>query len=559
MNIPVGDSRDDGPAILPSLWQFRGMVAIVVVCAGLLGFGVSQLQTTLYEAEASLLLLDSRDVSVFRDPQPQFGDPNRHVRSQAERITSLTAAARIAERLGIDDLDEVRDNLVAEPSDEFNQVVIRARATTPQAAVALAETAADVYGELVAEEVAADAEAATAGLQEASAELEARIERLEAELQTNPDDATLVAERDAAVSQLVTVRSRAEQLAVDAGLYGDGIEFYEPPEVPESPVQPKVVRNTLAAVALGLLAATALAWWRAERVQEAEGRRDPAAILGGALLGEVPDFRDVGASGPVPTASAPRSAAAEAYHFIAAALEFALDEVVGDRGGTRTVLVTSAGPADGKTTTVLNLAVAISREGRRVRLVDGDGRMRGLSRLAGMERRAGLLDLGDADVVGETAVAVEFDDAAGLSLVPAGTETSDPASFFRAPAFRRAMAAVKEDTDVVLVDSPPLLSVSDTAAMSSQADGIVMVVDRGTPLALLDEVRQRLEFTSAPLLGYVFNRADAKLSPYAGYGDPVLLDGHDPRAAGNGSGKVGRHARGRRRRWGVGRPVLPRS
>src|SRR5690606_35554726 len=106
VNIPVGDSRDDGPAILPSLWQFRGMVAIVVVCAGLLGFGVSQLQTTLYEAEASLLLLDSRDVSVFRDPQPQFGDPNRHVRSQAERITSLTAAARIAERLGIDDLDE---------------------------------------------------------------------------------------------------------------------------------------------------------------------------------------------------------------------------------------------------------------------------------------------------------------------------------------------------------------------------------------------------------------------------------------------------------------------
>jgi Mrp family chromosome partitioning ATPase len=94
-----------------------------------------------------------------------------------------------------------------------------------------------------------------------------------------------------------------------------------------------------------------------------------------------------------------------------------------------------------------------------------------------------------------------------VRFVPVGQRTIDPAGYFRTGEFHRSMSLIKDGTDVVIVDAPPILAVAETSAIAAHVDGIVLVVTRGTRLSRLEEVRQRLEFVGTPLIGYVFNRA----------------------------------------------------
>ena len=531
---------DAGPGLLEAVWQFRWLVAAVAVLAAVSGYAASFLQPTMYEGEARLLLADPRSAGVFRDSGPTTSlDPSRYVRNQAQFVTSSPVFARAAETLGGElSVEDISQRVSAQPSVDLDLITIRALAPTGEDAALLANTVAQAYQDLVTDEVGANAAQAIAELEEQKAQLQTRIRNAENRLDDDPDNSALQAERDAAVAQLITIEGRSDQIAVDAALYGSGVELFEQAETPQSPAQPKPLRNAVVAVVLGLLAASAFAWWRAEHTQSADTRGDAAAILRAPVLGEVPDFAAVGVEGRIPTRSAPNSAAAEAYQFIVAALEFALNEA-----NASSVLLTSAGPADGKTVTALNLAMAAAQDGRRVILVDADERARGLTRLSGVTPEPGLTDLADPDVRLEDAVrGLKAGQGAVLPFVAAGSSLPDPAGFFRTSEFRKAMRRVKQAADLTVIDSPPLLAVSDTSAIASQVDGIVLVVTRGTSLRLLEDVRERLEFIGTPVLGYVFNRARPRTSRYGyGYGYGY---GQTPSDTGRRAAKRGGKRRG---------------
>ena len=115
-----------------------------------------------------------------------------------------------------------------------------------------------------------------------------------------------------------------------------------------------------------------------------------------------------------------------------------------------------------------------------------------------------------------------------LRFVPAGSPAGDTAAFFRSPAFRSAIRRLRDSADLVIIDSPPMLVVADTAAIASQVDGIVVVVAHGASLRGLADLRQQLQFLGTPLLGYVYNRSPASNGRYGyaqygygqyGYGD----------------------------------------
>jgi len=506
---------DAGPGLLESVWRYRWRVlAAVIALAGMAG-GVSLLQPVRYEAQARLILADPRNAGVFSEVGPTFSDPNRHVRNQAERISSTVvldlARERIDDRLA---LDEVRAAVEAEAATESDVITIRARDGTPHAAAELANAVAEAYQEHVAKEVRANAAAALAQLQE--------------------------------TGEQAAFQERAAQLAVDAELYGSGVELFEPAAAPESPVQPRPVRNAATAALLAFVAAAGVAWWRGDAAQKADSRHDPARVLGAPLLGEIPDFHAVGVDGLTPTVSAPHSAAAEAYAFVLASLESALED-----DGARSFLVTSAVPGDGKTTTAVNLAVVAARDGRHLLLVDADERMRGLSRAAGMTDELGLTDLIDFAIPSNWCVnRWQVSERTGLSVVPAGKPVEGASSFFRTSGFRTAVQRIKERADLVVFDSPPLLAVADTSAIAGQVDGIVMVVSRGTPMALLAEARERLGFIGAPLLGYVFNRAQPSRGAYGPYQYGQEPNGKET----NGHAIKGRHRRRRRAQQKVDYP-----
>jgi Mrp family chromosome partitioning ATPase len=320
------------------------------------------------------------------------------------------------------------------------------------------------------------------------------------------------------VAQFVALDTRIEALATQGALYGSGVQLYVAPEVPKVPVQPKPKRNAAIGFVLGLIGAGAFAWWRSETDQRVDDRNAPARILDAPLLGTVPVFERVDATGPAPVVNSPDSAATRAYEFVASSLSFALEQVNGTK-----VMFTSANTEDGKTVTVLNTSLASAQDGRSVLLVDADERVRGLTKLSGYELDTGLTDLVNGDVTIDEAVKEwSIGDGSVMSLIPGGAALDgDTAAIFRSERFRSVAKQLGVGRSLVVVDAPPALAVAETTDIASQVDGIVVVVTEGTAVRDLVDVRDRLAMSSTPIIGYVFNRSTASSDRNRyGYGEP---------------------------------------
>lgn len=507
-----------GPGLLESMWRYRALLLAAAVLAGLLAYYTSASRAPEYEASARLFLTDPRNAGVFGDESRVFAEAERYVPQQAERVTSQAVLTRASDLLdGRLTVAELRNAVSASAEAEFDVVAVTATDGSAGGAADIADAAATAYRQVAEEAALADAETAIEELQQVRAGLEQRIGDLEAQLPPpsvlSNRDPVLDNRLDAVTEQLLDLEARAQSIQVDASVFGDGVEQLESANVPERPISPTPTRDAaLAAVLAGALAA-AFAYWRSARSQRTESGNDAARILRAPLLAEIQEYRTTKSEWLAGRAPAD-PAAVEAYQFVLQSLEYALDEV-----GGSSVLITSASPGDGKTATALQLSMAAGRAGRDTLLVDADLRAHGLSRLLRSDDSPGLTDLATLDHTLDASVrSVPVSESLRLPVVAAGRPVADPSGFFRSVGFRQALQRLKQHSDLLLVDSPPLLAVAETSIIAGHIDGILLVVNRGTPLALLEQVRDRLAFTSSPLLGFVYNRSAAGATTGYGYG-----------------------------------------
>jgi succinoglycan biosynthesis transport protein ExoP len=205
------------------------------------------------------------------------------------------------------------------------------------------------------------------------------------------------------------------------------------------------------------------------------------------------------------------SAGAEAYRTLRTNLIFsqAVQSI-------RTLVVTSAAPSEGKTTTAANLAVSFAQQGMRVALVDCDLRRSRLHKVFGIPREPGLTEfiLGQLDqdgVTRETAVN-------GLYVIPSGHLPPNPAELLGGKKMRDALATLSGAFDLVVLDTPPLLAASDAAILATIADGVIMVVRAGvTEIEAGQQAMQQLASVGARVVGAVLNDPDSKVQSYGGY------------------------------------------
>lgn len=499
--------------ILRSLWQFRRFLVAATLASALLGWGLSALQPERYEATAEMLLTDPRNAGLFRDVRPGTTDPVRYVRNQAQRIRSTAVAARTVSLLeDAVTVDEVREGVEATPSAELDLITVMASGSTGKEAAALANAVIRAYREVMAEEVAQSTEEAATELRTALGQLEARVSASQGLLAASPGDEVAALQLDADVRELLATQQLIERLAIDASLYGSGVELVEPAVEPDEPVAPRTLRNTLMVALLGFGAVAAFKVWRGDALRRVDHRHEPQEVLGVPLLGTVPDLGDLVGEAAYPTLSEPDSPAAEAYRFAAAAMETRLGLHL------RSIVVTSAGAGDGKTTVALNLAVALQKDTRKVLIIDADTRTRSLSRLTGTENLRGLTDMVEGGKMLTESIH-DWPPGAGpkVAVSPVGRRHVDPAAFFRTVRYRSVLGLLRQESYLSVIDSPPLLAVSDASAIAGSADVIVLVVSRGTPFRTLEDLHERLAFVGTPVLGYVFNRASERRHGY-GYG-----------------------------------------
>lgn len=510
---------EQGPSLVESVWRYRyRLLALVVVC-GLLGFWISGLQPEKYSATTIVLFRDASDSGLFSDLGSFVSDPERNVSQQASRVESRTVLERAAEQLQGEDFRSLERKVDVEPEVELNRMQIIGTAPTRQGAVEIANAVGEAYETITREENLAATEQANTVLEKQISEMRDQIEQLDQRLANNPNDEIAASRLRTLDTQLVTLETRASELAANAAVLGSGVRMRELAVPPEEPSAPQPLRDAAIAAAIALAIGSFVAYWRAGSHRRVEARTDPGPVLNVPLLGEVPKFSRVNAG---PSGLMPGSAASEAYEFVLSSIEFSLAEL-----DASSVLITSAAPGDGKTATALHLAIASAREERRVVLVDADIRVHGLTSLLRADAHDGLVQLADGKAqLDECIRRYRLSDKSQLEVVPAGRPLEDSTGLMRAPEFKKAMQQITGHAELVIVDSSPLLAVADASILASQVDAIVLVVDRDTELEQLLKVQERLAFVPTPLIGYIYNRANV---------DRVARDGYTYGQKGNES------------------------
>ena len=501
----------EGPSLLESLWRFRTIILVVTVVAALLGYLLSVLQDPIYEASARLYLEEPTQQQVVGEV-PRGIDALTFVPQQQERITSrpvLEATSRLLDEQVSP--DEIAERVETSSQPELLTISIAGSGDTPEEAARLATATGEAYQEVQTQASIGRADEAIEQLSVARQQIEADLAELQQRLVASPDNPVLAEQVAGLIARVGELDARIEELRVNAVFQGSGVALFETATIPNSPASPRPLLNAALTGILGFALASAWAYWQAGRTQRVENRGDPARILEVPLLGEVPKYR-VNARAPLARQLELGHNASESYQFVLASVEYAL----ADLGGT-SLLVTSAAPGQGKTSTALQLALAACRDGRRVVAVDADVRMQGLSRYLDMPDARGLTTLAATELdVADVVLPLEAGGTV-LPVVPAGPQVEDPSVFFRLPSFRKAMQRVRNEAELVVVDASPLLAVADTIAMAGQVDGIVVVVDHEAELAQLEQMRERFAFVSTPILGYVYNRAPSTSVSSYGY------------------------------------------
>jgi Mrp family chromosome partitioning ATPase/capsular polysaccharide biosynthesis protein len=475
-------------------------------------YGLSSLTSPVYEAEGLVLLTDPRTNGTTATELSIFWNPTRYLENQVAVMESPNVMNRAAEILGPEyTIEDVQDAVSVRSETDIDALTITATSTNQDEPIAMVDAMVEAYGQVVSEEVINNASETTADLQISADALFAQLRELDAQVAENPDDTALLAQRDSTKKAYEDVDGRIKSIETNALLYGTGIQLYVPPQPPAFQIAPRPARNAAIAFVLAALAAGAFAWWRAEQDQRADTKDVPAYVLDAPLLASVPDYSTAKAWAPAPTITHPDSAASEAYHFALSSLSFALAEIEG-----RSVVITSTGSGDGKTVTALNLAIAAMTDGRHPLLIDGDERARGLTKLAGIAEPAspnGKIGQGyQWPITPEQTI--DFI-ASGRNL---GTDIS---GYFRSIEFRRAFEEITADRDIVIIDAPPVMSASETAELAAEADGVVFVVEKDTPLREIADARDRIAISGTPILGYIFNRADFRTDKYYSYPYPT--------------------------------------
>ncbi|MHB0858919.1 MAG: CpsD/CapB family tyrosine-protein kinase [Anaerolineae bacterium] len=207
----------------------------------------------------------------------------------------------------------------------------------------------------------------------------------------------------------------------------------------------------------------------------------------------------------------PTSPASEAYRTLRTNLQFAaLDEAM------QTILVTSPGPGEGKSTTLANLAVTMAQMEQRVVAVDADMRRPFLHRLFNLSNEVGLTTMMVDDQVLENPPLLETG-VKYLRLLPSGPPPPRPSDLLGSRRMLKVIERLLADADVVLFDAPPVMAVTDAVVLSTRVDGVLLVVSAGeTKRDSAQQAVERLKKVNARLLGAVLNNVaqDAAMNSY---------------------------------------------
>jgi receptor protein-tyrosine kinase len=302
----------------------------------------------------------------------------------------------------------------------------------------------------------------------------------------------------------------------------------DPAEAASAPVAPRPKRNLAVGLFLGLVTGLGLALVLEALDRGVKSPQQAESAFGVPVLAVVPRLASVKGR-QLPSIDTPLSPSGEAYRNLRNAVRF-----ISPDHPLQIVLVTSPGPGEGKTTTATNLAVSFAAAGDRVVLLDADLRRGRVIDIFGLPSGVGL-----TSVITRTAALQDVLMASQerLTILGTGPFPPNPSELLGSETMAELLEQLRELADIIVLDGPPVLAVSDAVALATQVDGVVMVARAGrTERHDAAEATQRLTRVGVQVVGCVLNAATKRSTGYADY-QYLRTD-----SAGSDGGSTAQHA-----------------
>src|SRR5579871_3415507 len=320
---------------------------------------------------------------------------------------------------------------------------------------------------------------------------------------------------------------KLKEAGVAAGLKSNNFRIVDGARPPTAPIEPNIPRNLLFAAVLGLVSGVGLAFLLEGLDNTVRTTEQAQLISGVASLGMIPLGSKSSREGPNPkrlviasskeavelvTQVRPQSQMAESYRALRTSL------LLSNIGAPpKVIMVTSALPQEGKTTTSINTAVVLAQKGVRVLLIDADLRRPSIHKTLGMGPHSGLSNVLTGSTTVEQAI-TSSPILPNLFVLPSGTPPPNPAELLASANMRDLLNQLREQYDHVVIDTPPSLSVTDAVVLSPRADAVVLVIRSAqTTKQALRRSRDVLMQVNAKVVGVLLNAVDLSSPDYYYY------------------------------------------
>jgi len=289
-----------------------------------------------------------------------------------------------------------------------------------------------------------------------------------------------------------------------------------PAKEPLSPIKPRKALNLLIGLVVGLVLGVGLSFFLDSMDNSVKTAEEIETNFGIPVLGLIPSIQSEGPrkkkrngrdeiskiASTLVTKYTPRSPISEAYRAIRTNIQFSKIDAP-----LRSIVVTSAAPSEGKSTTVANLAFTTALAGAKTLLIDADLRRPVVHSLFGLEREPGMTNILAERLAPEKVI--KPSGVENLDILTCGAIPPNPSELLGSQRMKELVQQLKAKYDLVLFDSPPVITVTDTAVLSNQVEGVVLVVlSHGTDRRALARAKSLLSNVNANILGSILNKID---------------------------------------------------
>jgi len=503
---------------LQTLWKWAWLIVLCTLCAGAASFIVSSRLPPVYEAKVLIMSNQSQNAGIL-DYSSLLGG-QRMIETYREMLKTWPVLETVIANLDLPYTPrELEKRIQVKIIPETQLLELKVEDNDPQRAADIANDMAFTFlvqrsTEQQLEEIESYEESVVTHMKALEQEIEVgrnEIEQMQASpaLRTEERLAALHASQSgqqaayanllAAYLDIRLIKSRLLDLAVAESAHPSS-----------EPIRPRKLLNTGVAGLSGCMIACAMVFLLEYLDDTLENADDLHEILSLPSLGAIPAVRSWQMDGHA-RVQATDWPVGEAFRVLRTNIQFAnVDSTV------RTLLVTSSGPGEGKTSVAANLGAVMAQNGRKVLLVDADLRKSCLHRHFGIPNHTGLTSL-LLNNAGQREGIVEAD-IPNLFVLPSGPPPPNPSELLSSQRMSRLIEEFQTFVDIVVFDSPPVLVCADAMVLASQTDGVVFVVDsRSTHRDAAQRALEMLRNVEARVLGGVLNRVAARSSKYYYY------------------------------------------